>query len=639
MRLIISTVYYVVLVLLLLSCIFPSKAVAKPFTHLTYAQIHYLLTQLAQEHPNLLRIYSAQDRFSLPHVGNCSELVDHTESVGRSVPCTIWVAELSNFDTLPKEPTRPEWIVSGTLHGDEVVGPITVLAFIEYMVTNYDKDPFASRMLDTRLTTLVPMTNAVGFFRNERTELQESTDGSPALHIDPNRDFGYDQAPENCMQTVAARALNELFRVHLFRVAITFHGGTNALGYEWGDMTHCDGPKCVPAPDLQIMHALAERMSAHAGPAGSFENAYPIGDMGKLVYPVHGGLEDWGYGASWTDLAVVCTPTTLGEYPPVKTAIDRKTKRVVTYLVEMSHDKRPAEHTLGDSNNLTVKGADGDGHVPRNVRLLMSAIDAVEPYIVLNDLESVADDGRPEAVWSVGGAFLIDATIVQWSTMNGTHFGTTKVVDGVAGLAEAGGVGNRITEAIPGEFPTANVPVFYRIAVIVDQDYAKPPPDAVPDVDPQSHLMGARASSAWDFNVGDRQIRGSRIFFSDTVAVRKSADGKFSQSVVKDIVWSEHVKQGLYSQGEAALCELMLSPSDGGIELVPKSMGASGLNLVIIIIISIVGVMSIVAVGVGIYIVIRQRRGKRDRASISHLPFSVGEDSDTEQIALASDSS
>ena len=34
------------------------------------------------------------------------------------------------------------------------------------------------------------------------------------------------------MQTVAARAINEVFRDHIFRLAITFHGGANVIAYE-----------------------------------------------------------------------------------------------------------------------------------------------------------------------------------------------------------------------------------------------------------------------------------------------------------------------------------------------------------------------------------------------------------------------
>lgn len=215
------------------------------------------------------------------------------------------------------------------------------------------------------------------------------------------------------MQTVAARALNELYRLNLFRVAVTFHAGTNALSYEWGDTTHCkDQNYCHPAPDTRIMAALADRMSANAWCASPFEDAYPVGDMGRLVYPVRGGMEDWSYAASWASPAVVCAPTTLGGYPSSKTAVDDGAiNRAVTFLVEMSRDKCPDEHTLGSPHQVTVRGAPGDGHIPRNVRLLFSVVDAIEPYVIVN--ENHTDLRQRLVSWTVGGAFLIDATAVQ----------------------------------------------------------------------------------------------------------------------------------------------------------------------------------------------------------------------------------
>lgn len=440
------------------------------YTYLSYAQIHHRLVLLSTIFPRLMRLYSAQDRFSLPHVGNCSQIpvtdadlqpflddryassttptplptIVPPDSLARPAPCTVWVVELTNFDNLPINPARPQWFVSGELHGDEVIGPIAVLAFIEWMIAHYPYDPFAKRMVDTRVSVLVPMANPVGYFQGVRDEVQQQqqqqqqprtydhgdednddTDiagesGEVHLQFDPNRDFAFDNDPESCMQTVAARALNELYRVNLFRVAVTFHAGTNALSYEWGDTTHCEDQNCHPAPDTRIMAALADRMSANAGSAGPFEDAYPVGDMGSLVYSVRGGMEDWSYAASWASPAVVCATTTLGGYPASKTAVNGATNRAVTFLVEMSQDKRPDEHTLGSSYQVAVRGAQGDGHVPRNVRLLFSVVDAIEPYIIVNETDTYLR--QRQVSWTVGGAFLVDATTVQWGIMsNGTQ--------------------------------------------------------------------------------------------------------------------------------------------------------------------------------------------------------------------------
>lgn len=653
-----------------------TTSVPPPYTHLSYAQIHHRLVLLSKLFPTLLRLYSAQDRFSLPHVGDCSQIpvsdddlqpflndngttsttpiplpTTAPNSLAEPAPCTVWVVELSNFDTLPSDPARPQWLVSGELHGDEVVGPITVLAFIEWMVSNYPHDAFAKRMIDTRISTLVPMTNALGYFQGVRVEQQPPTDendgdgggggGAIPLQIDPNRDFGFDNHPDKCMQTVAARALNELYRVHLFRIAITFHGGTNALGYEWGDMTHCEGRNCHPAPDTHIMAALAERMSANAGPAGSYEEAYPVGDMGRLVYPVHGGMEDWGYGASWTSLAVVCTPRTLGGYPTSKTAVDRKTKRAITYLVEMSRDKRPDEHTLGSPHQVTVRGAPGDGHVPRNVRLLFTAIDAIEPYVLVNANDTFIR--HRQVSWTVGGAFLVDASAVLWSTLNGSHNGivpSSSAKNGTAGLPIVGGTPTVFKTDLPARYPRSiDEPIFYRVVAIVDQAYAQQPRGSVPDMSPQSHLMGARSSDAWSFSVDGREIIGRRMFFSDTYQVRQSESGELSQSVVDNADWGASDEHALYSPAdEDVFAELAKSAGiEKQPELVPSANVSDGKHVMLIALVG--SVTGIVAIAVIIYLLIRYRRRREKPFTKNYLhssSFAVVEP-DEERIALSTE--
>jgi len=77
-------------------------------------------------------------------------------------------------------------------------------------------------------------------------------DGSVSL-IDANRDFSffdsYSNSTPDCMQTVTARTVNELFRENLFLQTLTFHGGLNAIGYPWGNYVHQDGNKSKECPD------------------------------------------------------------------------------------------------------------------------------------------------------------------------------------------------------------------------------------------------------------------------------------------------------------------------------------------------------------------------------------------------------
>ena len=50
---------------------------------------------------------------------------------------------------------------------------------------------------------------------------------------------------------------------------------------------------------------------------------YPVGRLNNLVYPVGGGMEDWGYAASWDTHTLrggdACNPHTFGGYDLDKT--------------------------------------------------------------------------------------------------------------------------------------------------------------------------------------------------------------------------------------------------------------------------------------------------------------------------------
>lgn len=607
---------------LFLVTIFP-LTIAKPYKYLSYAEIHRTLVNLVDKYPKLIRLYSAQQAFLLPHVGNCTEYKSPTDSTPSPIPCTIWVVELSNLATLHADPTRPEMLVSGLLHGDEVVGPHVVLAFLEHMLENYDKDTYIQRMVNTRVLTLIPMTNAIGFFRNERTEQQIGTNGT--LNIDPNRDFGFSQQPEMCMQTVCARVINELFKMHLFRVLLTFHGGTNALGYEWGDSTHCKGAVCKPAPDAAILHALAARMADHAGSAGKFESKYPIGDMGKLVYSVSGGLEDWAYGASWSGQGVVCTPKTLGGYPKERTKLETVQKRCATYLIETGKEKTPPEHELGDSDDLNKKMAAGDGHVPRNFRLILAAMESLDPYVILHSSVSLNADKMPVLGWTVGGAFEVDGAALQWSSISGDKTGLGESLSGPAGMKEIGVKDGSFSGSFTRKVPTSD-PLYVRVVAVVDQKFAVQPNNSVPNMSPQSHLMGSRASSKWDFSVKGRQVRGRTVFFSRTRKLSISESGKLELSEGLDLDWSSR------SQSDTELFDLLAH--GGGDIIQPYGVVAGGGGRPLTVMTEVLGVLIILSIGVAIYVFVRRKRVRRaDRAKSTFSQMDTEDDEERKSLA------
>jgi hypothetical protein len=105
------------------------------------------------------------------------------------------------------------------------------------------------------------------------------------------RDFPIDITDAQiCMQTIAGRTINEVFREHMFQLALTFHGGTEVIGYEWG------APSFLHkwSPDDTAQAAIAHSYSQFGG-GWSQSRAYDVGTMNDKVYYVRGGMEDWAY--------------------------------------------------------------------------------------------------------------------------------------------------------------------------------------------------------------------------------------------------------------------------------------------------------------------------------------------------------
>ncbi|OSX68591.1 hypothetical protein BU14_2529s0001, partial [Porphyra umbilicalis] len=417
------------------------------------------------------------------------------------------------------------------------------------------------RLLDTRTVTVIPMTNAVGYATGVRGEDQSPAGGPAAAPLDPNRDFAFDVAATACMRTVAGRSLNELLRSRLYTLLLTFHGGTNVLGYEWGDWGHCPrpppgapppalgrGPACEPAPDAKAMHDLGLRLSAAAGTGGGVQAAYPVGTMGALVYPVGGGMEDWAYGASWSGArdkeepaAVVCTPGTLGGYPAERTTLGNSTHRCITYLVETADEKRPHARTLGTVGGVghLRGGGPGDGHVPRNVRLMVAAVDGagvsvdivavggvpVEPAASMWPPASStgAAGGGTDVEFYVGGALTVDAATLHVSTGAGVASPLVAAVGpahGTGGTPAAPGTRFRLSLPPPpsGVTPSGGAalaavppPLYVRVAARVDGDLAA--------TRPESHLVNARVDGAYRHAVGGAVVRGRAVWYSRTLRV------------------------------------------------------------------------------------------------------------------------
>lgn len=420
------------------------------YTYLSYNKIVTRLQELAQKYPNICQVYTAQDLYQLPNAGECKSDKAKATTAKEDVnnkdtdKCKQYIVEVGNFNKLDK--SAPQVFYSGALHGNERIGPTAVVEFITYLVEEYEFDANVRRLVDTRLTVAMPMPNGWGYYHNKREE----------INIDPNRDFAFNTSPDRCMESIAARAINEVWINHVFQLGVTYHGGDNLIGYPWGDQTHCKHGSIRKSPysrcsngfiagDKIAMHGLGEFLVHVCGKGFGGDGLYKLGEMNDVIYPVEGGMEDWAYGGSWHSEKTTCKPKTYNGYAKEKTTYKDETLRTVLYLIETADEKIPNQNTLGlryhrslfsvgsknavskmeKNNMLLYPGTVGDGHIPRNIRLSLGVLNAVEPYIKIKKVNTISNNEKKkyetEIKISVNGVEKIDDIVCKASDIITCH--------------------------------------------------------------------------------------------------------------------------------------------------------------------------------------------------------------------------
>lgn len=243
-------------------------------------------------------------------------------------------------------------------------------------------------------------------------------------------------------------------------------------------------------------------------------------------------------------------------------------------LVETSDDKWPNASTLGSRSGqlLQPRGA-GSGHVSRNIRVALTAIDLVEPYVVLQSanhthipLDLVPTRPRPdchnytslrttvkvtrsksvEVSWTVGGAIDIDDTQVWYakgSDLNDALWkcGQPPPTSGSSGQplgdpwrrgtlrSKATGSGRfsptgetRFRGALDLSVFAVGDTVVWVAGASVDAAWAMVPPESAPSTVhvPQTHLVNARTDPLWHQAYNGKVVQGQKYWYSSCATLR-----------------------------------------------------------------------------------------------------------------------
>ena len=148
----------------------------------------------------MIKLETAEKKLGIPYLIDCSSTPDDK--------CVLDIVTLTDLASPPED--KVQVYISGALHGDERIGPHNAYYLIEYFASNYGRDPYLTHLLRTRELVITPMTNTYGFANNQREEKVVLQSNGKFSTFDPNRDFPFNNSPENCLNTVAGRTIYKL---------------------------------------------------------------------------------------------------------------------------------------------------------------------------------------------------------------------------------------------------------------------------------------------------------------------------------------------------------------------------------------------------------------------------------------------
>jgi len=123
-------------------------------------------------------------------------------------------------------------------------------------------------------------------------------------------------------------------------------------------------------------------------------------------------MEDWAYGVAFDDTKGSqepgCLPNSKLPFDPEHFLSKDKLNNVrsAVYLVESSNMKAPSRNAHGTDDEVFCSTCIGDGYIPRNIRLMYSFLDLIQPAIIFE--KPVILDNRIVISWKVNGCIKID---------------------------------------------------------------------------------------------------------------------------------------------------------------------------------------------------------------------------------------
>ncbi|MCF8364610.1 MAG: carboxypeptidase regulatory-like domain-containing protein [Bacteroidales bacterium] len=178
----------------------------------TYEAYLAMVNQFALDFPDICQVFS---------IGQSTE--------GRE----LMMIKIS--DSVDHREAEPQFLYTGTIHGDELLGYILLLRLADYLLNNYYTNPEIANLVNSTEIWINPLANPDGTFAGGNNTVWGSTRYN-ANNIDLNRNYpdpengphpdGNDWQPETLLFMQLAEENN-------FVMSANTHGGAEVINYPW----------------------------------------------------------------------------------------------------------------------------------------------------------------------------------------------------------------------------------------------------------------------------------------------------------------------------------------------------------------------------------------------------------------------
>ncbi|MBC8319709.1 MAG: T9SS type A sorting domain-containing protein [Bacteroidetes bacterium] len=194
-------------------------------------------------------------------------------------------------DSLGVHQNEPEFMYTSSIHGDEVVGYVLMLRYIDYLLQNYGSDPYITNLVNNIDIWINPLANPDGTYAGGNNSVWGATRNN-ANNVDLNRNYADPEDgphPDGNAYQDETLAFMDFSDENDFVISSNFHGGAEVLNYPWDTWAQ------LAADDDWWIYVCREYVdTVHVyGPSGYFTGFNNGITNGYAWYSISGGRQDY----------------------------------------------------------------------------------------------------------------------------------------------------------------------------------------------------------------------------------------------------------------------------------------------------------------------------------------------------------